>query len=787
MFKLLMVTVLVLLRAFLYAQDFSISGTISGNESDGDLAGATVQLEGTRYFAVSDEKGQFEIPRVKKGVYTLTAKFVGYHTLTQEVSVSGSVSLQLEMLEATTLTDEVVVYATRAGDKTPTTFTNVDEKVIQKQNFGQDLPFLLNWTPSLVTTSDGGAGVGYTGIRIRGSDATRINVTINGIPYNDSESQGTFWVDIPDVASSAQSIQIQRGVGTSTNGAGAFGASVNLQTSALKEDPYAEFTTSVGSYNTLRNVLKAGTGLINDHWAIDGRVSRIVSDGYIDRASSNLSSYFFSAGYYGKKTVIKGITFGGREQTYQAWYGIDEAMMQQNRRFNYAGAIYDDNWNVTRYYENEEDNYRQDHYQLHVSQKLNSYWTGNVSLHYTYGRGYYEQYQQDKPFAELGLNDILLTDGSTISSGDFIVRKWLDNHFYGTTYSFNYDKDKLNVVIGGGYNEYANARHFGEIIWAEYAGETNLGTKWYEGESKKTDFNIYARANYDLSDRLNAFADVQLRNVTYKTSGTLDDLTPYNLSDDLNFFNPKFGLTYSFASNNQVYGSYAVAHREPNRDDYLYNEVKPKAESLGNIEVGWRKTTALVNLELNYYLMNYTNQLVLTGQLTDVGNPIRANIGKSYRTGIEASASIHLTKTLNWNVNTTFSRNENVDYVSISENNDVEKKNTSIILSPAVIAGSQLAWAPAKHFQVALLAKYVGKQFLDNSESDHLALDAYHVEDLRLSYTIRFKGITAIETSLLINNLFDAKYASNGYTWGSTAYYYPQATRNFMAMVTVKF
>jgi iron complex outermembrane recepter protein len=787
MFKSIFFAAFMLMGARLYAQEFTVSGSIQGNGKDTTLSGATIQLEGTRYFAIADQYGNFEIRKVKKGEYTLIAKFIGYETLTRELTITGDQQLQLFMDESATLTDEVVVYATRASEKTPTTFTNVNEKAIQKQNFGQDLPFLLNWTPSLVTTSDAGAGVGYTGIRIRGSDATRINVTINGIPYNDSESQGTYWVDIPDVASSLQSIQIQRGVGTSTNGAGAFGASVNLQTASLKADPYAEVTISGGSYNTIRNVLKAGTGLINDHWAFDGRVSRIMSDGYIDRASSNLISYYGSGGYFGKNTVIKAVMFGGIEKTYQSWYGVDEATLTTNRTYNYAGAIYDQDGNVSRFYENEEDNYRQDNFQIHFSQKVNEAWTGNLSLHYTYGRGYYEQYNQDKPFSELGLDDIELPDGSSVTSGDFILRKWLDNQFYGTTYSFNYEKDKVNVVIGGGYNEYANAKHYGEIIWAEYASNSRLGSKWYNGESQKRDFNIYAKINYDVTQKINAFADVQYRGVDYETAGTLDDLTPYDVSDNFNFFNPKLGLSYLLAENNHLYASYAIAHREPNRDDYLYNEVKPKAESLGNLEVGWRRATSVLNFELNYYLMNYSDQLVLTGEITNVGSPIRANVGKSYRTGVEASAVFHLGKNLSWNVNATLSKNKNVDYIFMDENGETEKKNTSIILSPEFISGSQLTWSPVKNLQATLLVKYVGKQFLDNTQNDQLALSSYHVEDLRLGYTFHVKGLSGIETSLLLNNLLNAKYESNGYVWDSYAYYYPQATRNFMIMVTVKF
>ncbi len=765
---------------------FTIRGTVRDAQTKELLVGATIQLENQKRYAVTDEQGRFELKGIPAGQHDLLVKFLGYQEVHQVLNVTDNVQIELALEESAQLTDEVIVYATRANDKTPTTFTNVNSQALQKQNFGQDLPLLLNWTPSLVTTSDAGTGIGYTGLRIRGSDATRINVTINGIPYNDSESQSTYWVDIPDVASSTQSIQIQRGVGTSTNGGSAFGGSVNLQTNSLKVDPYSEIIMAGGSFNTQRYTLKAGTGLINNRWAFDGKVSKITSDGYIDRASSDLGSYYLSGGYYGKKTIIKAITFGGHEKTYQSWNGNDATTMKTNRTFNSAGALYDANWNVTGYYDNEVDDYRQDHYQLHLTQKISDYWNANVSLHYTYGRGYYEQYKQDKAFADLGLNDIVLTD-TTLTSGDFIVRKWLDNKFYGTTFSFNYDKEKTNLTIGGALNQYGHARHFGEIIWGQYSSNSQIRQLYYDGNSQKNDFNMYAKWNYEISSALNAFVDVQYRTVDYKTAGIDSDLNPYDVHDTFHFFNPKAGLSYSVSSTDILYSSYAIANREPNRTDYLDGAVKPKSENLGNLEAGWRRNSKQHGFEVNYYLMNYTDQLVLTGKLDNVGNPIRANVGKSYRTGIELSGLVRITEQLTWNANMTWSVNKNKDYV-VDETNLDEKKNTSIILSPNWIAGSQLTWSIFHNFKTTLLTKYVGKQYLDNTQTESLTLEDYLINDLRFNYTVTTKGINAIELSLLVNNLFDVNYSSNGATYGDgVPYYYPQAGRNFLAMVAVRF
>lgn len=767
-----------------HAQQHTITGIVREDKANRPLAGATVQVDPGGQGTITNELGSFTLGPLSTGQYKLVVRYVGFKDSVVAVTLNNSIDLVVTLEEASKITEEVVVYATRANDKTPTTFTNVNKDFLRKQNFGQDMPFLLNWTPSLVTTSDAGAGVGYTGLRIRGSDATRINVTINGIPYNDSESQGTFWVNIPDIAASTESVQVQRGVGTSTNGAGSFGGSVNVQTLSMQRDAYAEATAAAGSFNTQRYALKAGTGLLNNRWTVDGRISNITSDGYIDRATSDLNSFYLSAGYYGENTIVKAITFGGHEVTYQSWNGVDAEIMRTNRTFNSAGALYDENGNVTGYYDNEVDNYRQNHYQLHVAQQLGKYWNANVALHYTYGRGFFEQYLQDRPFADLGLDNVVLND-TTLTRSDFIVRKWLDNHFYGGTFSVNYERQKHRLTIGGAYNEYADAQHFGEVIWAGVASNSAIRHRYYDGDAQKTDFNVFAKWNYELTPALNAFVDLQYRTVTYSTAGIDEFLAPYNVADEFHFFNPKAGLSYTFNDASLLYASYAIANREPNRIDYLAGDVQPRREQLGNLEAGWRKATTRYSVEANYYWMNYQDQLVLTGRLDNVGNPIRANVGRSFRTGIELTGAIQWTKKWQWQGNITRSLNRNIDFVIDPITG--ETRNTSIILSPDWIAASQLSWEPITNLQLSLLSKFVSQQYLDNTGNELLTLDSYLLNDFRLTYTWHPSFIKEINCSVLLNNLFNERYASNGYTFAGVPYFYPQAGRNAMVSVTVKF
>lgn len=767
------------------AQLYSISGRVENAKNALALPGATLELAELKIFAVSDEQGQYRLTKIPPGEYTLIARYIGFSEGKQLVTVNADSEADFLLEESYQLTDEVVVESTRANDKTPTTFTQVNKQTIEKQNFGQDLPIVLNWTPSIVTTSDAGAGVGYTGLRIRGSDPTRINVTVNGIALNDSESQGVFWVNTPDLASSIESIQIQRGVGTSTNGAGAFGATVSVQTDALHQNPYAEISASAGSFNTQRYTFKAGTGLINNRWSFDGRISDIRSDGYLQRATSDLNSYYLSGGYYGDKTIVRAIMFGGHERTYQAWYGIDPGTMAVDRTFNYAGAIYDDNGNVARYYDNEVDDYRQDHYQLHLSHQFSNAWNGNISFHYTDGRGFFEQYQQSRNFADLGVGNVTIGD-STISFSDVIVRRWLDNNYYGTTYSLNYEGEKHTLTVGGAYSQYDPARHFGEVIWSAIAAELPIRHIYYDGQSQKKDFNVFAKWSYSLTERLSTFVDLQYRAVNYKTAGIDDDQLPYDVKDRFHFINPKAGLTYTIAQGNSIYLSYAIANREPNRSDYLEGVEKPKSEQLGNLEFGWKRNSKYFGFEVNYYLMNYTDQLVLTGEVSDTGYPIRANIGKSFRTGIEMSGSVQLTKAINWTPNVTWSVNKNRDFAFVNENNESIRKNTAIILSPSWIGGSQLSWKALRNLQIALLSKYVGKQYLDNTENDAVSLEPYLINDIRISYAIPGRTVRRLEFGLLVNNIFDVEYSSNGYGYGGIPYFFPQAGTNLMAMISVR-
>jgi iron complex outermembrane recepter protein len=785
MFKSMMIAAAMLWTTGAYAQQYVLSGTVHDGQTNETLEGATIQLENTNRNAVTNAQGKFRMEELAAGNYTVVIRFLGFMQKKEKITIAGDLEISVTLDPASEMTEEVVVYATRANDKTPTTFTQLNREAIQKQNFGQDVPMLLNWTPSMVTTSDAGAGIGYTGLRIRGSDASRINVTINGIVLNDSESQGVFWVNTPDLASSVQNIQVQRGVGTSTNGAGAFGATVSVQTDVLNPDPYVQATSSFGSFNSQRYTFKGGSGLIKDRWAFDARVSKITSDGYLKRATSDLNSYYLSGGYYGKKTIIKAIMFGGHEETYQAWNGVDKATMEKDRRFNYSGAIYDDDGNIIRFYDREVDDYRQDHYQLHVSQQLSEYWNGNLSLHYTDGKGYFEQYLQGEPFAELGLPNATIGN-TTFESTDAIVRRWLDNDFYGATFSLNYGKGKTSFTLGGAFSKYDHARHFGEIMWASIAIDAPLRHVYYDGESEKSDFNVYAKWNYALTEKITSFVDVQYRTVNYETAGVDNNQAPYAVQDEFHFFNPKVGISYTLSPNSVLYSSYAVANREPNRTDYLDGTEKPRNERLGNLELGWRKTTSRVAFEANYYLMNYTDQLVITGELNDVGSNIRANVGKSYRTGIELSGLINFSEKIAWNANVTWSVNKNRNFAVFDENNNATVKNTTIILSPSWIAGSQLTWKAFSNFQASLLSKYVGKQYLDNNQDENVALDDYFINDVRLSYQFHPKSLNVIELGFLINNIFDVEYSSNGYGYGGTPYYYPQAGVNFLAMLSVK-
>lgn len=812
----------IILSLTTYAQH-TVSGIVRDAETLEPLVNATVQLGEIERFEVCDEFGRFSFTDVGSGTVVLRVTYIGYETGERKVQVNSDIELEIRLQPSAIITDEVVVRATRATGNTPTTFTNISREKIQAHNFGQDVPFLLNWTPSVVTTSDAGTGIGYTGIRIRGSDPTRINVTINGIPYNDSESAGTFWVDIPDIASSSESIQIQRGVGTSTNGAGAFGATINLQTNTRRDDPYAEFNNAFGSFNTRKHTFTFGTGLLNNHFVVDGRVSKIASDGFIDRAFSDLRSYYFSAGYYSDKSILRAIVFGGKERTYQSWYGVPQSRLQNDTEAMLITAM-NEGWNEEQInnllssdsrtfnpyiYENQVDDYQQDHYQLHFSHQPSQQITVNTALHYTPGRGYYEEYRFDDDLSDYGLRDIIIdddgnsADNDTIRSTDLIRRRWLDNDFYGLTWSVNYDHKGLNAIFGGAWNRYVGD-HFGELLWTE-RGNADYTERYYLNNGDKIDFNTYLKANLAVTERLNIFADAQVRKINYTVDGIDNDGSNLAVDAQFLFFNPKAGLTFAVSDHNQIYASWAIANREPVRGDFLdFDGGEPEHETLNNLEIGYRMAASDFSLHANYYLMQYSNQLVLTGELNDVGAYVRTNAGKSYRTGIELESMARISERLIWNANLTLSRNRIESYSEILEDYGEDfsgfsvKENvyrdTEIAFSPSVIAGSSMSFRPFRDADVTLLSKYVGEQYLDNTSNESRTIDSYLVNDLRLSYTWRPDFAKEINFSFLINNFLDEEYESNGYTYGYLAgpveyrenFYYPQAGRNYMVMIGIK-
>ncbi|MEN2489155.1 TonB-dependent receptor [Flavobacterium sp. B11] len=675
--------------------------------------------------------------------------------------------------------DDVLVSAVRVTSKTPVSFSNMDKKEIKYRNLGQDIPVLMNYLPSVVTTSDAGNGVGYTGIRVRGSDATRVNVTINGIPYNDAESQGTFWVNMPDFASSVESLQLQRGVGTSTNGAGAFGASLNMLTDSYARKATGEISSSAGSFNTIKNTVKFSTGLLNDHFEIAGRLSTIKTHGYIDRGSADLKSYFLQGTYVGKTTLIKALVFGGTQKTYQSWNGIDAETLNTDRTFNSAGMYTDDAGNV-HFYDNETDNYNQDHYQLHWSESISDKWSTNLAFHYTKGKGYYENYKEDEPVEGYGpikpTKTVEDDNGNLVPVTDLIRQKWLDNDFYGTTFSAKYVTEKLNVILGGGWNKY-EGDHFGKVIWSQYSDQSALGAHYYDDYSSKTDGNVFAKANYQFTEKLSFYGDLQYRNVKYKANSKETGL----VDDNFNFFNPKAGLNYAFNEKNTLYFSYARANREPNRTDYEGGNVKP--EKLNDFELGWRFNSEKFQLNSNLYYMGYRDQLILTGRLDDVGNPIRANTEKSYRLGFEFDATIALSEKVTLRPNFTLSSNKNVDLAVDGE----FYGTTKIAYSPEVIAGNVIVYKPMERLYLSLLQKYVGEQYMNNIELPAAKLADYFVNDFNASYEIKPKTIfQSITITALINNIFDKKYVSNGAMWDVYPYYYPQAGTNFLIGLSLK-
>jgi len=687
----------------------------------------------------------------------------------------------------TTELKEVTVSSVRAKDKNPITYTNLSKEDIAPRNLGQDVPVLLQYLPSVVSTTDAGNGVGYTYMRVRGADGSRINVTLNGVPFNDSESQGTFFVNLPDFASSLESVQLQRGVGTSTNGAGAFGASLNMQTKSFQEKAYAEVSNSVGSFATRKHTIAFGTGLHNN-FEMNARISNVASDGFIDRATSNMFGYFFNTNYITEQSQVKFLAFGGKQKTYQAWYGIeDPEKLKNDRTFNPAG-MYTDEFGNVQFYDNETDNYWQNHFQLHWTEKWSEKWISNAALHYTIGKGYFEQYKEDEDLTDYNLPDF---NGNSIS--DLVRKRWLDNDFFGATFSLNYRTPKTDLLFGGAANRYLG-KHFGEVVWTQnYVPNPN---RYYDNYGNKDDVNFYTKASYNITNQLNLFVDLQYRMVFYEaTSVKFSDV-----NDTFRFFNPKAGVNYQLDTKNSFYGFLGVANKEPRRDDYESGSVKP--ERLIDYELGWKYNTQKVKISANAFYMNYKDQLVLTGALNDVGSPIFTNSGKSYRVGLEVESTIAIADKLILNPNVTLSQNKNQNFYFQRDGVLQNLGNTDIAFSPNLIVGNRLTFLPFKDFQISLLSKFVSEQYMGNIDSKQSKLEAYFVNDLNINYEWKInKSIKSIVLSGLVNNIFDLEYESNGYfytyddDWSSPgnittiegAGYFPQAGINFLLGMSLKF
>ncbi|WP_347173511.1 TonB-dependent receptor [Polaribacter uvawellassae] len=773
------------------SQSFTIFGKIIDENKD-PLVGASVFIKNANKGTSSDFDGKYQL-RVPVGTHEVEVRFIGYKSVSKTVTITNqNVIINFDLQPKENVLDEVLVSAVRVKANSPVTHSNLSKKEIEKRNLGQDIPILLNYLPSVVTSSDAGAGVGYTYINVRGSNAERVNVTINGIPYNDAESQGTFWVNLGDFASSTQSLQLQRGVGTSTNGTAAFGASLNILTDAISEKSFGEISNSFGSYNTKKHTVKFSTGNLMDtersrSIEIAGRLSKIYSDGYIDRAFTDLKSYFLQASYVDDNTLIKAITFGGKERTYQAWAGIDGNQLAADRRQNpYT-------------YENEVDDFQQDHYQFHWNEKITKNWSTNIGLNYTKGQGFFEQYKADKDPADYANLVVATNNGKT----DVIVRRWLDNQFYVTNFNATYKEESLEIISGFSYSNYSN-KHFGEVIWAkEFAPTATIRDHYYDSYSTKNDFSMFSKATFKVGDKMSFYADLQYRNVAFKTNGLTSDRDPINVDENFSFFNPKFGATYTLNDNQHLYFSFAVANKEPNRNDFE-NGIKTP-ENLNDYELGWRLKNESVTLNTNVYYMLYKNQLVLTGAIDGVGAPVRATSGKSYRLGLEIDAAIKFSNQFSIRPNIAFSDNKNTDFVSSIHGNLEDLGNTDISFSPSIIAGNALVFSPSENLQFSFLSKYVGKQYMSNlnsAVSNNDVLESYFTSDINFTYVLKPKSIfSEVVFSGLINNIFNKEYVDRGYyytyddTWSvpnqtttlDGAGYYPQATRNFLVGVTLKF
>jgi iron complex outermembrane receptor protein len=805
-FVILLAGLFLLTFVSIYAgEGYSLKGRVTDINGN-PLAGTSVTIVGTFTGVLTDLDGIYCLTEIRGGECQIRFSFIGYEARVIVINVNSDAVLDVQLNPMAVITDEVIISATRAGDKAPLAYSNVTHDMIEKHNSGQDLPYLLSLTPSFVETSEAGNGVGYTSLRIRGTDASRINVTVDGIPLNDPESQQVFWVDLPDLASSVDNIQVQRGVGTSSNGAGAFGASINIQTRGFENEPFAEINTSAGSFGTFKNNITTGTGLLKERFAFQIRYSDLKSKGFIERTGSNHKSAFISALYRTGRSLLKANLIIGKEHTGIGWWGVPKEMLSINRRYNPAGEYTDEN-GLTKYYNNESDNYSQNHLQLIYSLKLPGSLSFHSALHYTRGKGYYEEYKEDRPLEDYGLAPLIIGD-SIISQTDLIRRKWMSNSFYGLVYSLNYRNEKLEASFGGGMNLYSGD-HYGRIIWMKYPGTAEKDFQWYLNNGEKGEAGFFSKINWSVSRNISVFGDLQYRFIKYRLKGKDDDLKNIGQLHKFNFFNPKAGLFFSVASDQEAYISFSVANREPTRTDYKEatgdNDATPKSERLFDIELGYKLKLTESTFALNLYGMIYKDQLVPTGELSNVGYSIMTNVKNSYRAGAELMAGFIPADFIKWDFSLTLSRNKIIDFTEYyidyntsdwsSEYKSRKLGRVDIAYSPSVIGSSDFTIKIIPGIKLHFISKYVGRQYFDNTMNSERMLDPYLVNNVMIDFEPETKRIRGAELQLLVNNIFDTKYESNAYggNWfedgaeKSWSYYFPQAGTNLMFKLGLKF
>lgn len=811
-----LVVLSLILTSTLHSQ-ITIKGKVL-DETGAPLPGADIYFQKSLQGTISAPDGSFLLIKHAYSHDSLIVAYLGYDRQAFAIDSARMMDVKVSLKPKHFLGDEILVFGSRAGNTTPIAFTNLNREELERVNTGSDLTYMLSHTPSFVAISEAGTGIGNTAMRIRGSDPTRINVTINGIPLNDPESQAVFWVNLPDLGSSVDNVQIQRGVGTSTQGAAAFGATVNFQTGDLNDKPYAEYGLLAGSFNTFRHTLEAGSGLIARHFTIDARVSKLNSDGYINHSFTDQSSLYLTSAFHARKSLIRFTYMHGNERTGISWWGVPAEVVDTARRYNPAGVYFDRN-GVEHFYDNQTDNYRQNHYQLHAAHALTPKIKLNLAGFYVRGSGYYEQYEDDDnsyhttDFLSYGL-DTIFSGPDTITQSDMAIQKHMKNYFFGFTTAAHFKMMNYEITAGAGWNRY-NGDHFGKLLWMEQESDVPSNYEWYRNSGLKTDWNLYAKANYLLSPEITLFADMQFRHIQYILSGNDDDLVGLDQEHRFNFFNPKAGAYYSFNANHKVYASFAVAHREPARSDF--KEAKgdpgaaPRPERLYDLEIGYDYSLDFISVGINLYNMQYKDQLIPTGEKSDVGYDIMTNVSRSYRRGIEIEAAYLPFDFLKWNVNMTLSSNKIRDYVEYATHytnwdevtgwyTDEEYiatplGTTNIAYSPSVLWTSTIDYEFYPKAHVSLISRFVGKQYFDNTSSDDRSLKPYFLNDLKAEYEFSYKFLKKVSVMVQLCNLFNVKYINNAYggnwyeggdekTW---AYYYPQAGIHIFSGIKIRF